>query len=59
MADRDHENTREDLPGPQEDRDTGTTGSTDERSSENRRKGLQKDRENMQGGEGTSGDEQE
>lgn len=31
--------------GPADGRDTGTTGSTDERSSENREKGLEKDRE--------------
>ena len=34
---------REDLPGPTEDRDTGASGSTDTRSSENRREGLEKD----------------
>ncbi len=39
---------REDLPGPSEDRDTSMTGTTDDRSSENRQKGLQKDQENMQ-----------
>ena len=36
---------REDLPGPSEDADTGTSGSTDERSSENRQEGLEKDQE--------------
>ncbi len=37
------DNEREDLPGPTEDRDTGASGSTDTRSSENRREGLEKD----------------
>ena len=35
----------EDLPGPSEDADTGSSGSTDERSSENRQEGLEKDQE--------------
>ena len=39
------DNEREDLPGPSEDADTGASGSTDERSSENRREGLEKDQE--------------
>lgn len=43
--DRSSDKTREDLPGPSEDRDTGASGSTDERSSENRQEGLKRDRE--------------
>lgn len=39
---------RENLPGPSEDGDTGASGSTDERSSENRREGLEKDQERRQ-----------
>ena len=35
--------THEDLPQPAEDPDTGATGSTAERSSENRREGLAKE----------------
>ena len=42
-TDRTDENEREDLPGPTEDRDTGASGSTDTRSSENRQAGLEKD----------------
>ena len=42
MADR-RSDDREDLPQPSEDPDTGSTGSTDKRSSENRRKGLEKE----------------
>jgi hypothetical protein len=42
---RTRDRQRDDLPGPAEDRDTGTTGTADERSSENRRKGLEKDLE--------------
>lgn len=34
---------REDIPQPAEDPDTGSTGSTDKRSSENRREGLEKE----------------
>lgn len=47
MSDRKTSRTndgRDETPGPAEERDTGTTGSTDERSSENREKGLEKDR---------------
>lgn len=39
----DQSDDREDLPQPAEDPDTGSTGSTDSRSSENRRKGLEKE----------------
>lgn len=35
---------RNERPGPAEETDTGTVGNADERSSENRRKGLEKDR---------------
>lgn len=31
------------IPQPSEDPDTGSTGSTDERSSENRREGLKRE----------------
>lgn len=40
---------REDIPQPAEDPDTGSTGSTDERSTENRRKGLEKDSDDKLG----------
>lgn len=42
---------REDaIPQPAEDPDTGSTGSTDERSSENRREGLKKEPDDKLGG---------
>jgi hypothetical protein len=43
----DHEKDRrdEDLPGPADDPEGSEIGSTDERSSANRREGLRKDRE--------------
>lgn len=40
---------REDLPGPAEDPDMGTIGSTDKRSSENRREGLEDHKERQDG----------
>jgi hypothetical protein len=40
---------RNDLPQPSEDPDTGSTGSTDERASENRRKGLEKEPDDILG----------
>lgn len=44
MANRYEGDDREDdIPQPAEDPDTGSTSSTDERSSENRRKGLEKE----------------
>ena len=39
----------EDIPQPADDPDTGSTGSTDERSSENRREGLRKDSDDERG----------
>ena len=49
MTHEDDRNTprrdRDDLPGPTGGTDTGTGGNADERSSENRREGLRKDRE--------------
>lgn len=48
---RRREEQRDDLPSPAEDPDTSLIGSTDDRSSENRRKGLQKDEENTSNGE--------
>lgn len=50
----DQPDKRDDLPQPAEDPDTGSTGSTDERSSENRRKGLEKEPDDKLG----SADEQ-
>ena len=41
MTDRSDERT--DMPQPAEDPDTGASGSTDERSSENRQEGLEKE----------------
>ena len=41
MTDRSDE--RADIPQPAEDPDTGASGSTDERSSENRQEGLEKE----------------
>ena len=45
MTDRSDERGEEraDIPQPAEDPDTGASGSTDERSSENRREGLEKE----------------
>ncbi len=40
---------REDIPQPAEDPDTDSTGSTDDRSSENRRKGLDKENDDKLG----------
>lgn len=37
------QNDRDDIPQPAEDPETGSTGTTDERSSENRRKGLERE----------------
>lgn len=48
---RRREEQRDDLPSPAEDPDTSLIGSTDDRSAENRRKGLQKDEENTSNGE--------
>jgi hypothetical protein len=39
----DGDDREDNIPQPAEDPDTGSTGSTDERSSENRRKGLEKE----------------
>lgn len=46
MAERfdDHE-VQDEEHGPAEDSETGSIGNVDERSSENRREGLEKDRE--------------
>ena len=48
MADRREDSRtnrdRNEPPGPAEETDTGTLGNADERSSENRQKGLDKDR---------------
>lgn len=41
---RQRKRDRNEPPGPAEDTDTGTIGNTDERSSENRQEGLEKDR---------------
>ena len=38
-----NDSDRDDIPQPTEDPDTGSTGSTDERSSENRQEGLEKE----------------
>lgn len=43
MTDSESDHDRTDVPQPTEDPETGSTGSTDERSSENRRKGLEQD----------------
>lgn len=43
MTDAENERHREDVPQPTEDPETGSTGSTDPSSSENRRKGLEQD----------------
>lgn len=43
MANQYDGDDREDVAQPAEDPATGSTGSTDERSSENRRKGLEKE----------------
>ncbi len=40
---------RENMPQPTEDPDTGSTGSTDERSSENRQEGLEKESDDKLG----------
>lgn len=44
--DHDKDDTRK-RPDPHEDPDTASIGSTDERSSENRREGLKKDGEDV------------
>lgn len=56
--DHDRNSQREDLPGPAEDPDTSLIGSTDKRSSENRRKGLQREEENAREGEGSLEDDE-
>lgn len=45
--DENETDTHRDRPDPQEDPETSTIGSTDERSSENRREGLKKDGEDV------------
>ncbi len=42
----DRSEDRSDIPQPNKDPATGATGSTDERSSENRREGLEKEPNN-------------
>jgi hypothetical protein len=45
--DRNNTDEHRERPDPQEDPETSTIGSTDERSSENRREGLRKDGEDV------------
>lgn len=43
MSEQHDSEDRDELPQPAEDPATGSTGSTDERSSENRREGLRQE----------------
>jgi hypothetical protein len=54
--DRRREREQEDLPGPAEETEGGTSGNTEERSSENRRRGLEKDRERARDPEDVGGE---
>lgn len=45
MTEHDKDRRDEELPGPADDPEGSEIGSTDERSSANRREGLRKDRE--------------
>lgn len=53
MANQYDGDDREDVAQPAEDPATGATGSTDERSSENRRKGLEKEPDDKLGDAGS------
>lgn len=58
--DREHDDHRReegDVPGPAEQSDTGTVGNADERSSENREEGLERDRERARHPEDIGGED--